>query len=582
MGTRAHASHGTHMFQAIVTYAKPPTKQQDALAPLLDNSAKALLPVANETLIAYPLSALERAGFASALVVVAGAADAESVAGWVSEKYPGAMNVEVVAVPEEFGSADALRLLVKHGRITSPEVLLVSGDLLTDVSVLALCATHRVAAAASTCLLYSRSAAAKPNQPPDEKAFKRALKAQGAMFVGIGDVAGTRRVVHFEPCTSVERELDVSRRAMWACESMVVRTDLDDAQMYCLSSAAMTDALLGDAPGAANISDVQSQLIPALVARQFDNAAGVVGLAADATTHEVSHKFLHRRESSLSSVPETMEVEGGGGGGGSGGGGGGGGGSGGGGSAGTGAAHGSQQQHSHHPHHHPHLQNTPPSPQQTKGRDHLLRSSSDSLPPSLVKGSSLMSGSHALGQHGGVGAPCCAFVYGEDAPPTAEAMDGRGYCQRICTLTTYAEANRDVTGEAGRLAEHLKKYVIETGAKGHVDSYIEDTSVEMGQRTVLGAGSVVGAGSRFGDKCSVKKSVIGTHCVIGNGVKISNSVVHNHVSIGDGCVVQNSVICSDVTVQEQANIRDCFIGASYNVTAGAEHRDETLSTMNQS
>ncbi|GHP11313.1 hypothetical protein PPROV_001004100 [Pycnococcus provasolii] len=526
MGTRAHASHGTHMFQAIVTYAKPPTKQQDALAPLLDNSAKALLPVANETLIAYPLSALERAGFASALVVVAGAADAESVAGWVSEKYPGAMNVEVVAVPEEFGSADALRLLVKHGRITSPEVLLVSGDLLTDVSVLALCATHRVAAAASTCLLYSRSAAAKPNQPPDEKAFKRALKAQGAMFVGIGDVAGTRRVVHFEPCTSVERELDVSRRAMWACESMVVRTDLDDAQMYCLSSAAMTDALLGDAPGAANISDVQSQLIPALVARQFDNAAGVVGLAADATTHEVSHKFLHRRESSLSSVPETME--------------------------------------------------------QTKGRDHLLRSSSDSLPPSLVKGSSLMSGSHALGQHGGVGAPCCAFVYGEDAPPTAEAMDGRGYCQRICTLTTYAEANRDVTGEAVRLAEHLKKYVIETGAKGHVDSYIEDTSVEMGQRTVLGAGSVVGAGSRFGDKCSVKKSVIGTHCVIGNGVKISNSVVHNHVSIGDGCVVQNSVICSDVTVQEQANIRDCFIGASYNVTAGAEHRDETLSTMNQS
>ena len=150
------------------------------------------------------------------------------------------------------------------------------------------------------------------------------------------------------------------------------------------------------------------------------------------------------------------------------------------------------------------------------------------------------------------------------------------YCHRVSTLAAYAEANRDATGEASHLSTHLKSYSSEVGAKGSVDSYVEDASVEMGQKTAVGAGSVVGTGCRLGDKCSVKKATIGMHCVIGSGVKISNSVIWNHVSIGDGCIIQNSIVCSNVSVEEHANIRDCYIGSSYVVSAGADHREETL------
>uniref|UniRef100_A0A0A8XPJ5 Pco144592a n=1 Tax=Arundo donax TaxID=35708 RepID=A0A0A8XPJ5_ARUDO len=83
-------------------------------------------------------------------------------------------------------------------------------------------------------------------------------------------------------------------------------------------------------------------------------------------------------------------------------------------------------------------------------------------------------------------------------------------------------------------------------------------------------------GSQLGDKCSVKRSVIGRRCRIGSNVKIVNSVIMNHVVIEDGCHIQCSVICNNVQLQERAVLKDCQVGAGYVVTAGSEHKAESL------
>jgi translation initiation factor eIF-2B subunit gamma len=49
----------------------------------------------------------------------------------------------------------------------------------------------------------------------------------------------------------------------------------------------------------------------------------------------------------------------------------------------------------------------------------------------------------------------------------------------------------------------------------------------------MGADSLIGEGSKVGEKCSIKKSVIGSHCVIGKNVKLNNCVIMDHVMIED-------------------------------------------------
>ncbi|KAI3775992.1 hypothetical protein L1987_45752 [Smallanthus sonchifolius] len=57
---------------------------------------------------------------------------------------------------------------------------------------------------------------------------------------------------------------------------------------------------------------------------------------------------------------------------------------------------------------------------------------------------------------------------------------------------------------------------------------------------------------------------------------VVNSVIMNHVTIGDGCSIQGSIISSNVQLQERAVLKDCQIGAGFVVTAGSEYKGESL------
>ncbi|KAG5222984.1 hypothetical protein OIU76_020335 [Salix suchowensis] len=150
---------------------------------------------------------------------------------------------------------------------------------------------------------------------------------------------------------------------------------------------------------------------------------------------------------------------------------------------------------------------------------------------------------------------CCAYIASESR-----------YCQRLNSIQAFSDINRDVIGDASHLS----------GYSFSAHNNIIHPSAQLGTRTTVGPHCMLWEGSQMGDKCSVKRSVIGRHCRIGSNVKVVNSVVMNHVTIGDGCSIHGSVICSNAQLQERAVLKDCQVGAGFVVTAGSEHKGESL------
>ena len=63
------------------------------------------------------------------------------------------------------------------------------------------------------------------------------------------------------------------------------------------------------------------------------------------------------------------------------------------------------------------------------------------------------------------------------------------------------------------------------------DNYVDD-ACQLGAKTTVAAGCMLGRGTTLGDKCSVKRSVLGHLCKVGSGVRYAepNSAVFDHKS----------------------------------------------------
>jgi translation initiation factor eIF-2B subunit gamma len=102
----------------------------------------------------------------------------------------------------------------------------------------------------------------------------------------------------------------------------------------------------------------------------------------------------------------------------------------------------------------------------------------------------------------------------------AKSTTEGGICARANTLGSYLDTNL-------RLAKGSGVTTVKTGTPR------QSSMTEVSAKTQIGGDSLVGDGTRIGDRCSVKRSVIGPHCTIGKNVKISDSVVMEHCTIED-------------------------------------------------
>uniref|UniRef100_M8CTP6 Translation initiation factor eIF2B subunit gamma n=1 Tax=Aegilops tauschii TaxID=37682 RepID=M8CTP6_AEGTA len=198
----------------------------EKLSPLVSKDVpKALLPVANRPAISYVLDLLESSDLKDIIVVskrpsssisapppvVEGQEAGRRLGAWISSAYLDRLVVEVVAVTEDIGTAGALRAISK--RLVANDVLVISGDLVTDVLPGAVAATHRRNGAAVTALLCS----VPVSGPSDAASSGGKDKAKKPCRLNIVGLDITRQfLLHVVSGTDVEKDVRVYKRKIRA------------------------------------------------------------------------------------------------------------------------------------------------------------------------------------------------------------------------------------------------------------------------------------------------------------------------------------------------------------------------------
>ena len=150
----------------------------------------------------------------------------------------------------------------------------ISGDLVTDVRLSDVLATHVRGGAVATCLLAKRRAwngvDMKVGRPP-----------KGAHYVGLAN----DKLLLMADEEDVDKVLKLRRPMLGRVRDLVVHTDLLDAQLYVLDRA-QVKTMLDDKP---RMTSLQLDVIPALVRRQFRaQLAGSAGPEQAVQSHVTS------------------------------------------------------------------------------------------------------------------------------------------------------------------------------------------------------------------------------------------------------------------------------------------------------
>lgn len=413
----------------------------------------------------HALQTLEHGGVKDVRLVARGDHAASRFEAWLREGYDGGCDVQVVAAADDADTADALRAAMPTVNPDAQVLAVISGDLVTDVRLSDVLATHVRGGAVATCLLAKRRAwngvDMKVGRPP-----------KGAHYVGLAN----DKLLLMADEEDVDKVLKLRRPMLGRVRDLVVHTDLLDAQLYVLDRA-QVKTMLDDKP---RMTSLQLDVIPALVRRQFRaQPAGSAGPEQAVQSHVTS-------ETSDDGLMEAVF-----------------------GVANQGAGHGG--------------------------------GTSTQMPPPTTQ-------------------PCCAHLAPDDA-----------YCARVDTVVpALLEVSREIASSQPGDAAHLN------GRKMSKYENFVDPSVVIGGKSTIGPGCVVNAGTQFGEKCSVKRSVVGAGCHVGSGVKLVNCVVMNRATIEDGATVQGSVIGPRAVIGAGASLRECLVEAEFEVEEGDDVRSETL------
>ncbi|PPD66309.1 hypothetical protein GOBAR_DD36814 [Gossypium barbadense] len=244
----------------LVSKVSPPT--------LLD-VPKPLLPVANHPVLYYVLHQLEESNLKDLIVVVEGEDAGLLVGAWISGTFVDRLHVEIAAVPEDIGTAGALRAISHY--LTAKDILVVSGDLVSDVSPGAVAATHRrhdaVVTATLCCVPISGSSESGSSGGKDK------TKKPGRYNI-IGLDPRKQFLLHIATGAEIEKDTRLQKHLLHAVGQMEIRSDLMDAHMYAFKRSVLQEVL----DRKDTFQSLKQDVVPYLVQSQLKSQAVLSGI----------------------------------------------------------------------------------------------------------------------------------------------------------------------------------------------------------------------------------------------------------------------------------------------------------------
>ncbi|KAL5583210.1 hypothetical protein UlMin_015652 [Ulmus minor] len=209
------------------------------LVPLVSKEVpKALLPVANRPVLSYVLELLEQSNLKDLIVVVEGEDAALRVGGWISGAYVDRLHVQVAAVPEDVGTAGALRAIVHH--LTANDILVVSGDIVSDVPPGVVAAAHRRHDAVVTAMLCSAPVSGLPES--GSSGGKDKTKKPGRYNL-IGLDPTKQFLLYIATGGELEKDVRIQKSILRAVGEMEIRSDLMDTNLYAFKRSVLQEVL---------------------------------------------------------------------------------------------------------------------------------------------------------------------------------------------------------------------------------------------------------------------------------------------------------------------------------------------------
>ncbi|KAK4689820.1 translation initiation factor eIF-2B subunit gamma, partial [Tremellales sp. Uapishka_1] len=173
----------------------------------------------------------------------------------------------------------------------------------------------------------------------------------------------------------------------------------------------------------------------------------------------------------------------------------------------------------------------------------------------------------------------------ETPPPSGKAAKGKpkaasepDYLIRANNLPAYWELNR----------RFLRSMAISStpsiptppsprnAVSGVVSEDTHSTVTPISPSAQISPDSLIGEGTRVGERASIKKSVIGRHCVIGKGAKITGCVLWDFASVEENARVENAILGNNVRIGEKSTIKDCELGTRFEAKPGSNLKNEKL------
>ncbi|CAL0324992.1 unnamed protein product [Lupinus luteus] len=240
------------------------------LLPLVSKDLpNALLPVANRPLLSYTLDLLELSNLKDLVVVVEGRDAALQVRSWISGAYADRLQVEVVAVSEDVGTAGAIRAISHH--LTAKDILVVSGDLVSDVPIGAVAATHRRHDAVVTAMLCSAPVSG-PSESGSSGGKDKTKKPGRYDLIGLDPTK--QFLIHIATGAEVGKDLRIQKSILRAVGQIELRTDLMDAHLYAFKRSVLQEVL----DQKAMFHSLKHDVLPYLVRRQLKSEVLLNGI----------------------------------------------------------------------------------------------------------------------------------------------------------------------------------------------------------------------------------------------------------------------------------------------------------------
>lgn len=244
------------------------------LYPLAEQRPKALLPIANRPLISYQLELFEAAGFKDVTVLTYEAA-AQHITQYV-KAYKGKLKIDLVVIPEELETADALFRL--KDKMPRSDFIVCSGDLIADGRFLPLMAdVHRSQDALVTTLI-------KETPREEAQAGKKPAKEEFGTRDCIALDAAKKRLLFLSNSSAaeLESELTIPKQLLRAFPNLTIYNDLMDAHCYFFSRK-VWEHMDERRQTRKKLYSIKGELLPSLIRHQYRTPEKPAAGALDAS-----------------------------------------------------------------------------------------------------------------------------------------------------------------------------------------------------------------------------------------------------------------------------------------------------------